>query len=67
MKKGGMNFLRAKLRAAKNFSAVKKAIVPVKKIRKGVREKTEVPVKIWRKYTRENKFLGREKFRKLCP
>ena len=44
------------------FFPVKKAIVPVKKIRKGVREKTDVPVKIWQNYTRENKFLAREKF-----
>ena len=49
------------------FFPVKKAIVPVKKIRKSVREKTEVPVKIWQNYTRETKFLAREKIRKMCP
>ena len=41
---------------------VKKLKVPVKKMRKGVREKTEVPVKILVNSTRETKILTRENF-----
>ena len=43
------------------FFPVKKVKVPVKKMRKGVREKTEVPVKILVNSTRETKILAREK------
>ena len=49
------------------FFPVKKSKVPVKKMRKGVREKTEVPVKILQNYTRETIFFAREKNRKFCP
>ena len=44
------------------FFPVKKPKVPVKKMRKGVREKTEVPVKILVNSTRETKILTRENF-----
>ena len=37
------------------------------KMRKGVREKTEVPVKIKINSTRETKILAREKLKKMCP
>ena len=51
------------VRAEQCFSfPVKKAKVPVKKMRKGVREKTEVPVKILVNSTRETKILTRENF-----